>query len=242
MEKGMKKIFLILVALFGLAALFAESETGQKKYIGKDGSVSVALTTPFSVVEPENEAKGATLYGTDIGKYIGKDGTASITLLPPSPEMEEDAAGEKEGLDEIQKMAQKVLALAQKKAGTNFKEYMGKYESEKVRAMLPTIELKNGYVFTYMHGDPCLDKHDFPCFGFAVGQGEHYLYDKNMIKNVRSIGRSYGWKTITHKGTATWYHAEEIEKIFPNKDEVKEYLSDYEKVSDEFAEILKCFK
>ena len=242
MEKGMKKIFLILVALFGLAALFAESETGQKKYIGKDGSVSVALTTPFSVVEPENEAKVAAVDGADIGKYIGKDGAASITLLPPSPEMEEDAAGEKEGLDEIQTLAQKVLALAQKKAGTNFKEYMGKYESEKVRAMLPTIELKNGYVFTYMHGDPCLDKHDFPCFGFAVGQGEHYLYDKNMIKNVRSIGRSYGWKTITHKGTATWYHAEEIEKIFPNEDEVKEYLSDYEKVSDEFAEILKCFK
>ena len=238
----MKKIFLILVALFGLAALFAESETGQKKYIGKDGSVSVALTTPFSVVEPENEAKVAAVDGADIGKYIGKDGAASITLLPPSPEMEEDAAGEKEGLDEIQTLAQKVLALAQKKAGTNFKEYMGKYESEKVRAMLPTIELKNGYVFTYMHGDPCLDKHDFPCFGFAVGQGEHYLYDKNMIKNVRSIGRSYGWKTITHKGTATWYHAEEIEKIFPNEDEVKEYLSDYEKVSDEFAEILKCFK
>ena len=239
----MKKIFLILVALFGMAALFAESETGQKRYIGKNDAVSLVLTTPSSIVEFEGDTKSISMDGADIGKYIGKDGAASITLLPPPPpEMEEAAIGEKDGLDEIQKMAQKVLALAQKKAGTNFKEYMGKYESEKVRAMLPTIELKSGYVFTYMHGDPCLDKHDFPCFGFAVGQGEHYLYDKNMIKNVRSIGRSYGWKTITHKGTATWYHAEEIEKIFPNEDEVKEYLSDYEKVSDEFAEILKCFK
>lgn len=241
----MKKFFLILVALFGMAALFAASETGQKKYIGKDGSVSVTLTTPFSVVEQENEAKGAAVDGADIGKYIGRDGAASITLLsPPPPEMEEAAAGEKDGLDEIQKMAQKVLALAQKKAGTDFKKYTGAYNSSSINIMPPTIELKNGYVFTYMHdGDSSPERHDIECWGFAVGQGESYVPDKEMIKKVRLTGKIYGWKgLLSHIGQYGHYYAEEIEKVFSSEDKVKEWLSDYEKASDEIAEILKCFK
>ena len=233
----MKKIFLILVALFGMAALFAESETGQKKYIGKDGSVSVALTTPSFVVEPENEAKGAAVDGADIGKYIGRDGAASITLLPPPPpEMEEAAAGEKDGLDEIQIMAQKVLALAQKKAGTNFKEYKGNVNLWMSQAFYPTVELKNIYIFTYLCRSARDSNHGVePAHGFAIAEGEGCKNDREMIKKIKELGKAYGWKGSLAADV-------KIEKAFPTIGGFKDYLSDYEKASDEVAEILKFFK
>ena len=235
----MKKIFFVSAMLFALSPLFAAAEMESKEYIGKDGTVSITVTASGTVAESESAEDE-----TGVNKYIGRDGVVSRLLAPPPAKASDSAMDEQIDLSDIHKLAEKVLALAQKKAGTDFKEYTGAYNSSSINIMPPTIELKNGYVFTYMHdGDSSPERHDIECWGFAVGQGESYVPDKEMIKKVRLTGKIYGWKgLLSHIGLYGNYYAEEIEKVFCSEDKVKEYLSDYEKASDEIAEILKCFK
>jgi len=140
-------------------------------------------------------------------------------------------------IDEIEKEAYEIICIAQKKAGTNFNWYKGKYSSSS-GSMGIGLELKNGYVLGTMYYGK---SRWVGQIGFVVAAGEHFTKSKDINGVLKVISKKYGWKyVVDHYGNRK-YFSEEIEKP-AGKDLFKAYLSDYEKASDELAEILKCFK
>ena len=146
--------------------------------------------------------------------------------------------------DNVDRAAYEAILFAQKKAGTDFKEYTGKFEDDS-GMFSKCIDLGNGYILGIMHYWPCrMPNNNY--IGFAIARGENFKKNKDITNSLRAMSNNYDWHFLTtHSGSyahMSRIYNVETEIYFKSKDAFMSYLSSEEKVSDELAEFLKIFK